>query len=119
VLRIHGVVSGADDERRDVDVAEVSGAVPVLEDAAETELARSLHGNVDRLVDVTQRPRHRLRPLVEGEPAHVMDVVMLHEQLLVPRIVRRPLTLHALDLAQRVLVHRRHQDPLGVLVVEP
>src|SRR5207237_566440 len=48
VRRIHRVVRGADDKRRYVDVLEVARAVPVFEGAAEAELARPLHGHVDR-----------------------------------------------------------------------
>ena len=44
---------------------------------------------------------------------------MLHQQLLVPRIVGGALGLEALDLREDVLVHRGHQDVGRVVVVEP
>lgn len=43
VLRVHGVVAGADHERRDADLVQVGGAVPRRELAARSQFARTLH----------------------------------------------------------------------------
>src|ERR1700691_515464 len=42
-----------------------------------------------------------------------------YEQLLIPRVGGLPLGLEPLDLREHVLVHGRHQDVVGVVVVEP
>ena len=69
------------------------------------------------MVDVLE-PGHDLRgPLVDGHPADVVDVVVLHEQCFVRRFPGLAVGLHPLDLGQRVLVHGGHQDLLGVGVV--
>ena len=54
VDRVHGVVLRADHEGRHVDVLLGVGAVPVYEDAARTELARTLHRHVDRPIGVVE-----------------------------------------------------------------
>ena len=78
---------------------------------------RALHGHVDGRVDVREAALHRVRPLVRRHPQHVLDVVLLEEQLHVARVLGVAGRLEGLDLGQLGLVHGRHQDLLGVRVV--
>ena len=76
----------ADHERGDIDPREVAEAIPAHQESARTELARPLHRDIDGLVDVAEGAGHRLGPLIGWHSQHVVDVVVLHEQLLVLRI---------------------------------
>jgi hypothetical protein len=60
---------------------------------------------------------HRIGPLIWRHAQHVADVVLLVQQLHVPRIVRVARCLQRLDLGQRPLVHLRHEHLLGIRVV--
>jgi hypothetical protein len=117
VVGVHRVVLGTHHQGGHLDPVEVRGAVPVEEDAAETELARTLHRHVDVGVDVGERPHHRVGPLRDRHPAHVVAVVVLEKQRFVRRVVGCARRLQPLDLGESGLVHGRHQDVLGVGVV--
>ena len=112
-------MAGADDQRRHLDRREVSGPVPVREAGigADAEFARALHRHVNRRVDVVEPALYRIWPVGHGHPQHVMDVVLLEQQLHVPRVFRLARCLKRLDLGQCRLVHLRHQHLLGVGVV--
>jgi hypothetical protein len=69
------------------------------------------------MVDVAERPDYRVGPILHRHPQHVVHIVVLVEQLAVTRVPGLPGGSHALDLAKRSLVHRGHQDGLGVPVV--
>jgi DNA-binding transcriptional ArsR family regulator len=115
--RIHRVVASADDERRHIDPREVLGSIPVAQLAAEAELARPLHRDIDRRVDAREGPVDRVRPVGYGHSQHVVDVVVVEEQLVVPRVTGVAARLEALDLGEDVLVHRGHEHLVGVRVV--
>src|SRR5436190_1280344 len=119
VRGIHRVVAGADHQRRHVDRCEVAGPIPVgeLGAGADPEFARALHRHVDRRVDVGEAALHRIGPVPGRHAQHVMDVVLLGQQLHVPGVLDLPAGLQRLDLGQRRLVHLRHQHLLGVGVV--
>ena len=84
---------------------------------ADAQLAGPLHGHVDRRVDVGEGAHHRVRPVRNRHPQHVVDVVLLVQQLHVPGVLDVAAGLERLDLGQRAGVHGRHQHLLGVGVV--
>ena len=49
----------------------------------------------------------------------MQQVVVLHEELLVPGVVSGAFGLEPLDLRQHDLIHGGHQDVVGIGVVEP
>jgi AAA+ ATPase superfamily predicted ATPase len=92
VGRVHGVVTGADDQGRHVDRGQFGGPVPVGQArvGADAKLAGTLHGDVDRRVDMGEGTHRRIGPLRDRHPQHVMDVVLLVEQVDVPRVLGVP-----------------------------
>ena len=73
---------GRDDHRRRyADVREVTGAVPVLERAAHAQLARTVHRDLDGVVDVVERADERIGPLGVRHRAPLQLAVVLVEQL--------------------------------------
>jgi tRNA-2-methylthio-N6-dimethylallyladenosine synthase len=119
VARVHGVVARADNQCRHVDRGQFPGPVPVRQAGvrADAQLAGSLHGHVDGRVDVGEGAHHRIRPVRHRHAQHVMDVVLLVQQLHVPGVLGISARLKRLDLGQRGLVHGRHQHLLGVGVI--
>ena len=68
VLRVHGVVFGANDQAGNIDLYEIGHTVPGRQFTTTTEFTRPLHWNVNGTVDVFEGALNRVQamPLREG-----------------------------------------------------
>ncbi len=117
VRRIHRVVVRADGHRRHRDAPEISRSVPRRELAACAQLARSLHRYVDLWIQVLESALDRVGPRIKWRAQDVMNIVVLHQQLHVTRVLVVLRCLERSDFRKDRRIDHRHQHALGIFVV--
>ena len=73
--------------------------------------------DIDLRIDVAEAAVHGVRPFLGRHAQHVMDVVVLHQELHEARVLIILRSFERLDLGKRRLIHRGLQDLLCVVVV--
>ena len=105
LVRIHGVVLGADHQGRHRNLAEAVGDVPVDEAPAHAEFAWALHQIVELVVEPLERAGDGLGPLLEA--ADVLGVEVVVDQLQELLVLDVPGLLIGNQSGQDLRVHLR------------